>query len=288
MKRILIQFDPDKHPSSFDRVVAIDAGADEVFSYGGVEPEDVAGLVHGAIFTRGPADLKNSAIFVGGNDVEAAEVIAAKIKQTFFGPMRVSVMIDPNGSNTTAAAAIAAARVHLDLSEITAVVFGGTGPVGERIAHLLLKYGAGVRITSRTIERSTEVCDRLRERFPDGRLTACETGTADGRKSITRGINAIFAAGAAGVQFLKQPQWQGIEGLKLVVDLNAVPPAGLEGIEVTDKGETRDGITCYGAIGVGGLKMKIHKAAVNRLFDANDLILTTDSIDELATEVVGR
>jgi len=287
MRRILIQLDPDRHASSFDRVVALDAGADEVFSYGGVEPEDVETLVHGAIFTRGPADLKNTAIFVGGTDVESAEVLAKKVEQTFFGPMRVSVLVDPNGSNTTAAAAVAAARKHVDTSQLTAVVFGGTGPVGERIAHLLLKDGAAVRITSRTLERSSEVCDRLRSHFPDADVAPCETGTANGRQCAIDGVSGIFAAGAAGVQFLKQEQWHGIEPLKLAVDLNAVPPAGLEGLEVVDAGRERDGVVCYGAIGVGGLKMKIHKAAVNRLFDRNDAILTTDPIDELASEVIG-
>ena len=68
-RKILIQLDADQHPSAFDRVVAIDAGVDELFSYGGVKPEQVAGLVHGAIFTRGPKDLKRTALFVGGSNV---------------------------------------------------------------------------------------------------------------------------------------------------------------------------------------------------------------------------
>ena len=56
-RKILIQLDTDSDPSVFDRIVAIDAGADEVFSYGGVKPETVREKVHGAIFTRGPKDL---------------------------------------------------------------------------------------------------------------------------------------------------------------------------------------------------------------------------------------
>ncbi|MBX3440488.1 MAG: bifunctional NADP-dependent methylenetetrahydromethanopterin dehydrogenase/methylenetetrahydrofolate dehydrogenase, partial [Planctomycetaceae bacterium] len=106
MKRILIQLDTDPLPSSFDRVVAIDAGADEVFAYGGVTPENVTPLVHGAIFTRGPQELKNTAIFIGGSDVAAGEMLLDAVSNVFFGPMRVSVMMDSNGSNTTAAAAV--------------------------------------------------------------------------------------------------------------------------------------------------------------------------------------
>src|SRR5829696_9399447 len=107
-RTILIQLDSDAHPSAFDRVVAIDAGVDELFSYGGVKPEQVAGLVHGAIFTRQPSDLKRTALFIGGSDVSAAESLLAKALEAMipsFG-LRVSVLLDANGANTTAAAAV--------------------------------------------------------------------------------------------------------------------------------------------------------------------------------------
>ena len=109
MRRILIHFDTDPLPSVFDRVVAIDTGVEKLFSYGGITVENVEGLVHGAIFTRGPADLKHTAIFVGGSHVEEGQRLFDKVRGVFFGPMRVSVMMDSNGSNTTAAAAVLAA-----------------------------------------------------------------------------------------------------------------------------------------------------------------------------------
>ncbi|MDB5337874.1 MAG: mtdA, partial [Planctomycetaceae bacterium] len=79
MKTILMQFDTDARPSTFDRVVAVDAGADELFSYGGISPENVTGLVHGAIFTRGPKDLKHTAIFIGGSHVSAGEALLKQV-----------------------------------------------------------------------------------------------------------------------------------------------------------------------------------------------------------------
>src|SRR5580700_10887087 len=115
MRRILVHFDTDPLPSVFDRVVAVDAGVDELFSYGGIEPANVESLVHGTIFTRGPADLKNTAIFIGGSRVEEGEQLFEKVRATFFGPMRVSIMMDSNGSNTTAAAAVLAAKKHGEL-----------------------------------------------------------------------------------------------------------------------------------------------------------------------------
>src|SRR5947208_7866281 len=125
-RKILIQLDSDVHPSVFDRVVAVDAGADEIFSYGGVKPEQVRDLVHGAIFTR--KDLKNTAIFVGGSNVVTGEHLmqeALKHMLPKFG-LRVSVMLDPNGANTTAAAAVRAASPYLSLKGTRALVLGGT------------------------------------------------------------------------------------------------------------------------------------------------------------------
>ena len=143
-RKVLIQLDSDPHPSVFDRVVAVDAGVDELFSYGGVKPEQVAGLVHGAIFTRHPRDLKRTALFIGGSDVAAGERLVAEAVKAMipsFG-LRVSVLLDANGANTTAAAAVRAAARNLDLKSTPALVLGGTGPVGQRVALLLARQGA--------------------------------------------------------------------------------------------------------------------------------------------------
>src|SRR5688500_1921745 len=105
MRKILLHLDSSPSPSVFDRIVAYDAGADEVLSYGAVAPDAVRDLVHGAIFTRGPRDLHHTAIFSGGTDMRSGEQLLAAVHEAFFGPLRVSVMLDPNGSNTTAVAA---------------------------------------------------------------------------------------------------------------------------------------------------------------------------------------
>src|ERR1700735_3558206 len=107
--KILIQLDTDSQASVFDGVVAIDAGVEHLFRHGGVTPENVRDLVYGALFTRGPSDLSATAIFIGGANVAAGEAVLDKVKKTFFGPFKVSVLFDANGANTTAAAAVMAA-----------------------------------------------------------------------------------------------------------------------------------------------------------------------------------
>lgn len=288
MKRILIQLDTDSHASTFDRVVAVDAGVDELFSYGGITPGDVQPLVHGAMFTRGPNDLKNTALFVGGSNVAAGETLLRTIGETFFGPMRVSVMMDSNGSNSTASAAVIAAGRHLTLSETEALVLGGTGPVGLRVAQLLAMQGAHVRVGSRTLERSRQACTAIANRMEEARLTPCETESEQGRQEACQGVQLIVAAGAAGVQFLSGSALFAVESLRVAIDLNAVPPLGLGGIAVTDKATTQGTVTCYGAIGVGGTKMKIHKAAVARLFESNDQVLDTQTIFGIGQELESR
>jgi len=281
MDRILIQFDTDPLPSTFDRVVAIDAGVDQLFSYGGVTPQNVQPLVHGAMFTR--KELQNTAIFVGGSNVVAGEALFAEVQKTFFGPVRVSVMMDSNGSNTTAAAAVRAIAKHLELLKVTALILGGTGPVGVRAAQILASQGATVRLASRTIEKARQACDRLAKDVDAARLTAWQTDGPAETGAATRDVNVIIGAGAAGAALISEDQLRGVSTLKVAIDLNAVPPAGLGGIDMMDKARDRHGVICYGAIGVGGTKMKIHTAAVQKLFTANNLVLDTAAIYEIAT-----
>lgn len=285
MKKILIQLDTDAHASSFDRVVAIDAGVDELMSYSEVTPVNVEPLVHGAIFTRGPKELNNTALFVGGSEVHSGETLFQKIQDTFFGPMRVSVMMDSNGSNTTAAAAVLAAGKHLDFSETTALVLGGTGPVGQRAAQLLAKRGAKVIVASRSIDRAQAACDAIARIVEGAQLTPLGLKDHKQIEAANKDTNLIISAGAAGVKLLPAACWKPMKQLKVVIDLNAVPPAGIEEVDVMDKATNRDGILCYGAIGVGGTKMKIHKAAIQKLFETNDLLLDTEEIYQIGVNL---
>lgn len=278
MKTILIQLDTDPFPSTFDRVVAVDAGVDEIFSYGGVTPDVVEGLVHGGMFTRGPKDLKSTAVFIGGSDVALGEAVFEKVQKVFFGPMRLSVMMDSNGSNTTASAAVLAARKHMELTGVNALVAGGTGPVGQRVAQLLVRAGAHVNLGSRTLERARQTCDAIKRHLPDGKLTPCELKNEVGKRIALEKVSLLIAAGAAGVELLSQQNLKLGHDLKVAIDLNAVPPAGLGGLDGTDQAKERNGVLCYGAIGVGGTKMKIHKAAVKSLFESNDKVLDTEAI----------
>lgn len=288
LKKILIQLDCDPQPSTFDAVVATDAGVDVLLRHGGVTTENVVPLVHGGMFTRGGRDLASTAIFVGGGDVAAAEDIAATVKATFFGPVRVSVMLDPNGANTTASAAVVAAARHLPLgdpkssADCRAVVLGGTGPVGQRAARLLARKGVSVGVASRALDRAASVCARIAAAVPDARVEPLEMPGAIRERSAIGGAVAtadlIIAAGAAGHTLLDAYGRSMASKARVLIDLNAVPPAGIEGIIATDKARIDGTAVVYGALGVGGLKMKIHRAAIQKLFGAHDMVLDAEEL----------
>jgi len=276
--KILVQLDTDPQASVFDGVVAVDAGVDHLFRHAGVQPEQVRDLVYGAMFTRGVGDLRGTAVFIGGSDVAAGERLLKESQQAFFGPMRVSLMLDSNGANTTAAAAVLSAAKHLPLAGAQALVLAATGPVGCRVVRLLAAAGARVRVASRSHERAAAVCRAVAKQLPEAELEPCVlTGPAEISAAL-HGVSVLIAAGAPGVELLSAEDRRSTNALVVAIDLSAVPPAGIGGIEPGDRAVQRDDVTCYGAIGVGGLKMKIHKAAILQLFTANDHVLDAEQI----------
>lgn len=279
--RILLQLDSDPQASVFDAVVAIDSGVEHLLAHGGVTADKVREFVHGTMFTRGPDELKHTAIFIGGSDVTEGEAILARVRATFFGPLRVSVMLDSNGANTTAAAAVLAAAEHVKLAGADALVLGGTGPVGQRVARLLAGEGAKVRVGSRNKQRAANVCEKIATAVSKAQLKPYVTNAPEGMTAALDGVEIVISAGGAGVQLLSADARTACPTIKVAVDLNAVPPVGLEGVEAQDRGTEHDGAVCYGAIGVGGTKMKIHKAALRRLFDSNDAVLDAEEIFEI-------
>jgi len=230
--------------------------------------------------------LHNTAIFIGGSSVSAGEELLKQIQTCFFGPMRVSVLLDANGANTTAAAAVLAAAKHVTLRSVTAVVLAGTGPVGQRAARLLARQGAKVRVASRSLDKAKAVCAAIQQLVAGAELIPVNTKSAPDTAAALAGAQVVIAAGAAGVELMSGDVRVGSPTLQVAIDLNAVPPAGIAGIDVMDKAKERDGLVCYGAVGIGGTKMKIHRAAIQRLFTANNLVLDAEDVFEIGQELL--
>jgi len=288
VKKVLIQLDTDQHPSPFDAIVAQDAGVDVLLSHGGVTPEAVRGLVQGAFFTRAPGDLSSMAVWVGGSDVAMGEKVLDEVQAAYFGPFRLSAMLDSNGCNTTAATAIARIAKDRDLRGRRAVIVG-VGPVGLRSATLLIQEGC--EVLAATIP--ADVLDRDSYHRPRGLavaerlgIDALEPADRAELEAALEGANIVLAAGPAGVQLLRQAVWSASPTMELLADYNLAEPLGIEGVEATDDLVEREGKLVLGALAVGGPKMKTHKACVRRLFERNDLVLNADGVYALAREIV--
>ncbi len=290
--KILIQLDTDPKASVFDAVVAVDSGIDHLLQYAAVRPEEVRGLVHGAMYTRGPNDLKNTAIFVGGSNVSEGEAIAEAARKELFDPFRLSIMLDSNGANSTAAAAVLCASQHIGLEGSHALVLAATGSVGQRVCRILARAKSHVFVASRSLDRSKECVDRL---VASGVASDFLTPIASVAAPDSRSLNAalaecqlLFGCGAAGASLLTAHQLLLAKKLRVAIDLNAVPPAGIEGIDLMDKGTQRGDRWDYGAIGVGGLKMKIHKASIKALFESNSRFLDCQEMLEIGHQILGQ
>ncbi len=282
MKKLLFQLDTDTHPAVFDTVVAYDGGADHVIGHSDVTPDNVTPLVEGAIFTRAPKEKKYTALFVGGSDMAKGEKLFKAVQKNFFADFRVSIMLDSNGSNTTAAAGVAKLLSSGKIKGKKAVVLAGTGPVGQRVAIMLAKEGASeVVVSSRQMSRAEKACADMKNSF-DVDITPVEAADCDDRGKLIEDAQVVFATGAAGVELLKAEHWENNNNIELIADANATPPIGIGGADMMDRGQDRHGKIVWGAIGFGTLKLALHRACIDKLFESNDQLFDAEEIFTLA------
>jgi methylenetetrahydrofolate/methylenetetrahydromethanopterin dehydrogenase (NADP+) len=286
VKKILIQLDTDQHPSTFDSMVAHDAGVDALLRYGSIEPDAVQGLVQSAYFTRPPGDA-NLAVWVGGSSVGAGEEVLEAVKKSFFGPFRLSVMLDSNGCNTTACTTVARLETEMDLDGKRAVIVGA-GAVGLRAAKLLIDEGCDVTVSGIPKDRF----EGREYRRARGLSTAEERGMRiaepdddEALQQLLDGASVVLAAGPAGIELLPEDVWRGIDSIEVLADFNAAEPLGLAGTDAQDDMKDYDGKKVLGALAIGGPKMKVHKTCIRRLFETNEAELDVDGVYEIAKEL---
>lgn len=251
MKKILLYLDTDRHASPFELLMGHDCGFDGIFHYPQMGVQDAVRLAQDALFARGPDGAKNTVIFVGGSDIAKAESIGQEIQKQMRGNLRMSVILDPRGSHTTGAAAAAFMESVLgDLHGKKVVILAGTGPVGLVLGEVLSGLGAEVTVTTRDPEKKAKyrkVCVRDQA----SAIGACE------------GVDAVVSAAPPGVRMLAKESLAKLNA-SLVMDLNAVPPLGIEGLKENGHGEVRKGVFGIGALRVGKLKNEVEKSLLKR------------------------
>jgi methylene-tetrahydromethanopterin dehydrogenase len=286
---------PLKHVSPFDVNMALDAGFTTAVPYTAVELGDVAGLTQDAIFSRGPKGARRTGIFIGGKNAILALDMLAAARKAMFPPFQVSVFADPAGSFTTAAAMVAKVEKALKakgggLSGRSVAVFGATGVVGFAAGMIAAAEGAKtILIGYDGAARVKALAELAKERFK------AELGYADGssealKEQAIKDVDVILTAGRAGVQIVSAPQLAKATGLKVAADVNAVPPAGIEGLGAQDDGVALKGTAAVGigALAIGGVKYKVQSGLFRRMIEAEKpLFLDFRDAFALARELVG-
>jgi len=260
-----------KNLSPFDVNMALDAGWVTALPYTNVEPSEVQGLVQDAIFSRSVKNLKRTGIFIGGRDTKQAMDMLKMAKRSMVPPFEVSVFADPSGAFTTAAGMVAAverellAKFNTTLEGKNILALGGTGPVGQAAAVIAAKAGAHVRIIGRQLDKAQMVADLCSHEFGEGKITVTAGADADKAEYI-KTADVVFATGAAGIELLSAQLIASAGQLKVAADVNAVPPAGIAGVDAFHNGSAIEG-SPSGAVGIGAL------AIGNVKYQAQNLLL---------------
>lgn len=268
---LLFYFDTDVKASPFDICMAYDIGYDAVIPYENVTPEDAKLLTQDALLSRGPKGVKHTVFMIGGKNAERGEAVFKAVKDSMFPPFKTSIIVDPAGSYTTAAAMVAKAESSMvssnlgDLKDKTCAILG-TGSVGKIAAVLLAKMGCKVMIASLNPKRvngkehAQNIANLLAKDYGI-QVEGIYAPTPASKIEMIKKADVIMCAGIRGVRLIDKEMLNEAKNIKVLLDINAVPPFGIEGIELQDDmKEMIPGIFVIGALAVGNLKHKLEKA----------------------------
>jgi hypothetical protein len=271
-KTVFVFLDTDKFCSPFDMLVAIDAFPDSmIFKYENVTGEDAAKIVFDALFPRGPLGAAHTKIFINGSNFEMVEqVVAATQKAMASAPWGNSIIVDPRGAYSTAAGAVAKTLgLSLEkgfgiLENKNVTVLAGTGPVGQTAARIYAAEKANVLITSRTLAKGQAVADKINKEVGAQRVKVIEVSKPEQTAAAVKDAEIILAAGAGGIQLLSIADLKSAKKCKIVADINAIKPVGVEGLDSNDDGKELNKVFGIGALAIGKLKIKIETEMIKR------------------------
>jgi methylene-tetrahydromethanopterin dehydrogenase len=275
---ILHMFSPQKHMSPFDVNMAADAGFKVIVPYINVTLEEVTGLTQDAIFSRPPDYGKRTGIFIGGKDAILALDMLDAAQKALVPPFGLSTFADPAGSFTTAAAMVACCERILKLKfgrgwkGTRIAVFGATGVVGFASSIITALEGAHVQLVAhRGVDRVIKSAAVSKERFGVD-LEPAPGETEEQKMEIISNAEVIFAAAAAGVRVISAEQLKHAGKLLVAADVNAVPPPGVEGMELFMNGEPLPGSDALGVgpLAIGDIKYKTESGLFKQMISANE------------------
>jgi precorrin-6B methylase 2 len=295
-KTIFILLDTDKHASAFDILTIIDTITDaSILKYENVTVQDAENIIHDAMFPRGPEGAKHTKVFINGHDHKTTRQILTRLKETMFPPFQLAIIIDPRGAYTTAAAAVAK-TLHLsklkirEKEEAKVTILAGTGPVGQTAARLYASEKLNVTITSRSPEKAFSLAMELNQEIGAERIRGVAVQTPEQLEQVIRDAEIVLSAGAAATQILPLSVLKSCPpNRRVIADINAIPPLGVEGLEAEDDGkEIVSNNVGVGALTIGKLKNKTEIEIINRAAEAAEGIFDYDNAYEIAKQITAK
>jgi hypothetical protein len=286
--RILIHLDHNPHPRVFDQIMSLDGGADQILAHGDVDPQDVPVLVSGALYSRPRDELHRTALLITGTNDHVIDEMVRQARRAFFGPYRISLMSECKGGSTVAGATVARVRQLVPLTKARVVVIGG-GPAGARVAGILAAEGANVRLTVFDEEEAEERTRFVAATFEES-IETLVWKTGEPLQAVVEGARAVITAGPPGLTLLPRRAWAALSELQLLVDISGAEPAGIEGLSGEEDGDpVSDGghsVLAVGGLAVSRYKIRVHRAAVEGLFEREAVVLGPVEIARLAREII--
>ena len=277
---ILHMFTPGRQMSPFDINMAADAGYQIIVPYSDVGIGAIGALTQDTIFSRGPKGVARTGIFIGGRDALLAADMLERSKASMVKPFIVSLMADPSGAYTTAAALLACVEAALQrhhsqgLAGQRVVILGGTGPVGRIAGVIAAGAGAEVFLSSRNgIDLAEAAAVETGKRF-GVTLHGLSGGDPAAVRASLAQADVLLACTAAGVQVVSAEALPFARRLKVAADVNAVPPEGIAGVGVMDDGVALAGTTAVGigALAVGNVKYQTQHRMLLRMQQAEKAV----------------
>ncbi|SMG63796.1 methylenetetrahydrofolate dehydrogenase (NADP(+)) [methanotrophic bacterial endosymbiont of Bathymodiolus sp.] len=267
-------FDPMPNNSPFDVNMALDCDFDILMPYANVKLDNIHRMTQDVIFSRGPKGVKQTGIFIGGRDLGVAIDMLNSAKKSMVPPFEVSVFADPSGAFTTAAALVACVEKELNtkfnkqLKDCKALVFGGTGPVGIATGVIASLAGAETCLVDHfSSDEAKSLAEEYNHRFGCNLSGTIATFDEDKIKLI-EDADLIFCTAKAGIKILSAEVLGHAKQLKVVGDVNAVPPSGIAGVQVNDFGAplaNTENAVAVGPLAVGNVKYKVQNALLSSM-----------------------
>ena len=131
------------------------------------------------------------------------------------------------------------------------------------------KNGAEVELVSHRSMADTQAKADSYNKTYGVNIRCVDGSTPELKKAVLQQTEVALCCASAGVRVIELSQMAGSPSLKVVADVNAVPPTGAEGVGVMADGEQIEGTKAYGfgALAIGSHKYQVQNMLFKKMLE---------------------